>query len=122
MTRPSLSARIILVMFFIQFISSCNKLEGGYVVEKWYEPKTIIISNMPVVMSNGKNTTTIMVSYVITDYEDWCVRIKGVHKDRERVETIYVTKNQYEELSIGSYYKITESGNFTDNNNQKVRR
>lgn len=71
------------------------------------------------IISNGKTTTTMMIPYVITDYEDWCVKIKGKYKDEERIEIIYVSQKQYERLSIGSHLKLNDDCSLSDDNNTR---
>lgn len=115
------SNRLLAILCCVLCLISCNKLEEGNVVEKWYEPTRRYVAVMPLVISNGKTTTTIMMPYVVTDYEDWCVKIKGKYKDEEMVETIYVTQKQYECLSIGSHLKLTDDCSMSDDNNHKVR-
>jgi hypothetical protein len=117
----STSACLLAILCCVLCLTSCNKLEEGDVVEKWYEPTNTYVALMPLVISNGKTTTTMMIPYVITDYEDWCVKIKGKYKDEERIETIYVSQKQYECLSIGSHLKFTDDCSMSDENNHKVR-
>ena len=117
----STSAYLLAILCCVLCLSSCNKLEEGDVVEKWYEPTHTYVALMPLIISNGKTTTTMMIPYVITDYEDWCVKIKGKYKEEERIETIYVSRKQYECLSIGSHLKLTDDCSMSDDNNHKVR-
>ena len=102
--------------------NSCNKLEEGYVVAKWYEPEQTYVSIMPMVLYNGKTTTTIFVPYVVTDNEDWCIKVKGKYKDEGKVETVYVSKKEYESLSIGSHWRKTDGSSMSDDNNHKERK
>jgi len=109
---------MLLIVSLVLFIG-CNKLTEGYVIEKHYEPTTTSIMLLPMTISTGKTTTTVMIPHTIVDYEDYCVTIKGWHKDEERIETIYVTKSQYECLSMGDKLKVTEDCSYTDGNNEK---
>jgi len=117
----STSACLLAILCCVLCLYSCNKLEEGDVIEKWYEPTHTYVALMPMVISNGKSTTTIMIPYVITDYEDWVVKINGKYKGEERTETIYVSQKQYECLSVGSHLKLTEDSSTSDDNNHKVR-
>lgn len=116
----STSACLLAILCCVLCLSSCNKLEEGDVVEKWYEPTHTYVALMPTTISNGKTTSTIMIPYVITDYEDWVVKIKGKYKGEERTETIYVSQKQYECLSVGSHLKLNEDCSTADENNHKV--
>jgi hypothetical protein len=108
----------IIILFSVLCLPSCNKLKEGDVVAKWYEPKTTRISLMPMITSSG---STIMIPYLMTDNEDYVVKIKAIYKDEERIETIYVSQKQYECLSVGSHFKLTEDCSTSDDNNQKER-
>ena len=102
-------------------LASCNKLEEGDVVEKWYEPARTYVAVMPMTILTGKSTTTIMVPYVVTDNEDWCVKIKGKYKGEERVEIVYISQKQYECVRTGSHLKLTDDCSTSDDNNHKER-
>ena len=117
----STSACLLAILCCVLCLTSCNTLEEGEVVEKWYEPTHTDVVLMPLIISNVKTTTTVMMPYVITDYKDWCVKINGKYKDEERIETIYVSQKQYESLSIGSHLKLTDDCSMSDDNNHKVR-
>jgi hypothetical protein len=117
----SVFAYIFAVMFFALCLSSCNKLEEGDVIEKWYEPTRTYATVMPILISNGKTTSTIMVPHMVTDYEDWVIKIRGKYNGEDRIETIYVGQKQYECLSVGSHLKLSEDCSTHDDNNQKVR-
>lgn len=117
----STSVCLLAILCCVLCLTSCNKLEEGDVVEKWYEPTHTYVTLMPMEIPNGKTTTTIMIPYMITDYEDWCIKIKGKYKGKKRIETIYVSQKQYECLSIGSHFKLTDDCSMSDDNNHKVR-
>lgn len=76
----STSTCLLAILCCVLCLTSCNRLEEGYVVEKWYEPTDTYVAFMPLVISNGNTTTTIIMPYIITDYEDWCVKIKGIDR------------------------------------------
>jgi len=108
--------RFLGILYCVFCFTSCNKLKEGIIIEKWYEPTRKYVSVMPI--STGK--TIIMIPYIITDYEDWCIKIKGKYKNEERIETIYVSQKLYENLKIGSNLKLNNDYYMLDNNNSEV--
>lgn len=106
---------VVLCMFFT--LAACNKLDKGTVTQKWYEPETIYVQYMYIY--NGKDM--IMIPYIVVDAEDYCVKIKGTYKGKERSETVYVPATTYDCLNIGSTLVVGKDCSFSDNNNTKEK-
>lgn len=100
----------------------CNHLEEGTVVNKHYEPMEKDLVVMPLIMSNGETTTTMMIPYLVTDNEDYVLHIKGIYKGEEIIEQVYTSKECYENMQNGDSWTKTKYCSFSDNNNQKERR
>ena len=100
----------------------CNHLEEGTVVNKHYEPMEQNLVMMPLIISNGKTTTTMMIPYFVTDNEDYVLHIKGIYKGEEVIEQVYTSKECYEQMQNGDKWKKTQYCSFSDDNNQKERR
>ena len=83
--------------------SGCGaKLEYGEVVAMNIEPESNQLVLIPMTISTGKTTTTIMQQYWIFDDEDFVLTIRGHDEDGEIVtENWYVTKAEYEKTAIG---------------------
>lgn len=113
-------------VFYLVLVSvlfaSCNHLEEGEVIGKHYEPTTQDMMIMPMIISTGKTTTTIMIPYFVTDYEDYVLHVKGIHKGKEVVEQVYVTKECYNSIQNGSTWYNDDNCSFSDDNNTKERR
>jgi hypothetical protein len=103
-------------------LTGCNQLEEGTVVDKHYEPMEQNLVLMPLVMSNGKTTTTTMIPYFVTDNEDYVLHIKGIYRGEEVIEKVYTSKECYEQMQNGDKWTKTQYCSFSDNNNQKERR
>jgi NADPH-dependent 2,4-dienoyl-CoA reductase/sulfur reductase-like enzyme len=85
----------------------CNSVTEGEIVEKWYEPENSYVAIMPMMISNGKTTTTMMIPYYIYDGEDYCIKIKGIDKKgKERTKTLYVRRERWQDLDKGQYFCI----------------
>ncbi len=103
-------------------LMGCNHLEEGTVVNKHYEPMEQNLVFIPLVMSNGKTTTTTLIPYFVTDNEDYVLHIKGVYKGEEVIEKVYTSKECYESMQNGDGWVKTQYCSFSDNNNSKERR
>ena len=100
----------------------CNHLKEGEVLSKHYEPTNSYMMLVPIIISSGKNTSTVMIPHYVTDYEDWVVEIEGTYNGEKRTENIYITKEQYKCLQKGSYFKLDSDCSTEDENNQKEKR
>ena len=106
----------------VLFFSSCQKLKYGNVIEKWYEPENTYVMLMPMTMSSGKTTTTVMIPYIIHDNEDWCIKVKGIGTKGDTItRTFYVDKIAYDTLDINKFICV-DGGCDEDENNTKVRK
>jgi hypothetical protein len=92
------------------------------VIDKHYEPKRTSLRMIPMVRSNGKTTTTILLPYYITDNEDYVLHVKGSYKGEEIKEKVYVTKECYNSLQNGDLWLKTENCSFRDINNERRRK
>lgn len=101
--------------------TSCQKMKYGNVVEKWYEPESHYMMLMPMTISTGKSTTTIMIPYYIHDNEDWCIKVTGIGVKGDTItRTYYVDKIAFDTLSVGKFICV-EGACDDDENNTKVR-
>jgi hypothetical protein len=102
--------------------TSCQKLKYGDIVEKWYEPANSYFMLMPMIISNGKTTSTIMIPYYIYDNEDWCIKVTGIGTKGDTItRTFYVDKITYDTLSVGNFICVDGKCD-EDENNTKVRK
>jgi len=114
--------KLISLLIICISLTSCNHLEKGEVIGRHYEPTTQDMLILPLVISTGKTTTTMMIPYYVTDYEDYVLHIKGVHKGKEIIERVYVTKECYNNLKDGAKWYKDDTCSFSDDNNTKERR
>lgn len=106
-----------LCILLASVLFSCNHLEEGEVVGKHYEPYNEYIMMMPITISTGKTTSTMMIPYFIQDNEDFVLHVKGEYKGKERIEEVYVSKACYTQMQNGDRWYKTEDCSFSDNNN-----
>jgi hypothetical protein len=118
--KPAIALYAMLAVVFL--CGGCNRLKEGDVISKHYDPTNTYMMLMPMIISNGTSTTTIMIPYLITDYEDWVVEIEGTYNGEKRTEDVYVSQKKYECLQKGSHLKLGDDCSTEDDNNTKERR
>ena len=117
----AVTTRILSFCVFLA-IAACTKGPTAGVVEaKRYEPPSNFIMLMPIVISNGKTTSTIFIPYVFYDDEDFVVTIGGPNSKGEYdTKRYYVDKATYNELSVGDYFEA--SSHDDEDNHVKLRK
>lgn len=89
----------LLLLVSVLFLTACNKLEKGEVVEK-YERKAYTTF-----VYSGK--TLVPVYHPRT----WNIRIKGSYKGEERTEIYSVTEDYYDQVKVGDVLDVKEVDN-----------
>jgi len=87
----------------------------GIVTELEYMPEDNDVIMMPIVISNGKTTTTMMTPTYI--HHDEAFRV--VIKDGKETEDFYVDKKTYKQLKVGIRYR---AGNDVENTRPETSR
>jgi hypothetical protein len=108
--------KIILLMLIIALISlsiGCNKISEGEVISKEHEPEETFWYLLPIVISTGKTITFIYVPMLYYDDEDFIIEIQS-DDGKEHTRKLYLTQDEYNEISIGTWYKVTDETVFND--------
>lgn len=102
-------------------LTNCGEtLKRGTIVEKRYEPERDYFIYLPMTMISGKSSYIFMMPMMMHDNEDFVITIKGRNPDNEvQVETYYVSKKQYECMTVGDTFVAGEDCSINDNNNSK---
>lgn len=109
-------------MATILLFTSCENMKYGNVIERWYEPSRKYVVVLPMVISTGKSSSTILIPYIMYDNEDWCVKVKGIGSKGDTItRTYYVDKIAFDTLSVGKFICIDGACD-EDNNNTKVKK
>lgn len=106
MLKYRLSNRHILnaMLCAVLFLSSCEKLRYGNVIEKEYHPSWTQTMLLPMVISTGKTTTTILVPYFVYHNESWSIDVKGIGTKSDTItRTFYIDKLAYDTINIGHF-------------------
>lgn len=91
-----------------------NKLKEGEVYDKEFKPAHTTTVFIPVVMSNGKSSTTVIVPYFYFYPDRYVIKIKAFKDDEWLKNEIYVSKDVYEGIDIGSEFKYVEGRDLLD--------
>lgn len=86
------------------------KLTEGNVYQKEYREADSTLIMMPVVISNGKTTTTIMRPYYIFHPDRYVIFIRRYNEETKTFETedYYVSREAYESVDIGDYFVFSD--------------
>lgn len=99
---------LVLVMCLAVFCSCGNKITEGEVYEKEHREAFTTVSVLPLVISNGKSTTTIMVPYVIHYPDRYVIHIKDFQGEEWVTEDFYVSKDVYDTINVGDMFEYDE--------------
>jgi hypothetical protein len=93
----------------ILIIISCNTLNQGVIVEKWYElPKIKKLSRNETIYFN-KQKYTQNVNYLIKDGQDFCITIKGLKQNKkEALRTIYLRRECWDSVYVGMQFSLSD--------------
>ena len=99
----------ILLIVLLVFLSGCSSvITEGEVYKKEYRPKYTTVTVLPLVITNGKSSTTTMVPYIISYPDRYVIFIKA-YKDKEwKTEDFYVSKDLYDLINIGDMFSFEE--------------
>ena len=94
-----------LIVFCVSVIVvSCEHLEYGNIVEKEYHPAWTQVMFIPIIISDGKTTSTMMIPYFVWHNESWSIDVEGKGtKGSIMTETFYVDKLAYDTSKIGDF-------------------
>lgn len=86
----------LLLLVSVLFLTACNKLEKGEVIEKYErKPYTTIVRSGKVLVPMYHPRT-------------WNIKIKGKYKGEERMERYSVTEEYYDKVKVGDVLDVSE--------------
>lgn len=98
---------VFILVLFVIVLSGCERITEGYIIQKWYEPAETNLVLIPILISNGKTTSTVLMPYTIYDGEDYCIKVIGVTSEgKEKTKKLYLTPDEYDLVSIDDFYVI----------------
>lgn len=107
---------IAILIVCVLLLSACSpKIKSGEVYDKEYKEAFVTVSMYPVVIYNGKTSTTTMVPYTFYYPERWVIFIKSFEDGEWLTEDFYVSESVYNSISIGDTFEYNENrGDLTD--------
>ena len=116
----------IISTFFLLFsFAGCSNREPfeGEICNLEYQPAYTTTSLIPIIISNGKTVTTILVPYILYYPDRWYVQVREyVEEDEEFVyHECWVTEEVFTSLNIGDWFVYNADYCFPDEPCEKVR-
>jgi len=93
-----------LVWIIIESLSPPILMQGE-VYEKEFIPAHNQVMTIPIVITNGKTTSTILIPYMYYYSDTWVIRIKDFQGNKWITEDFYVSKEVYDVVNIGNEFK-----------------
>lgn len=122
MYTKKITLAICSLLLLIILCSCSSVIAEGEVYEKEYREAHTTTMMYPLVISNGKTTTTILVPYVVHYPERWVIHIKSFVDDEWLTEDFYVEKEVYDVINVGDMFKFDdERGDLEDEPYTKER-
>lgn len=99
----------LIIFLCVALFVSCNNITHGEVYKKEYREAFTTVMFMPLIISNGKTTTTTLIPYVVS-YPDRYVLFIRDYQDGEWItEDFFVSKEVYDQVKIGDMFEFDET-------------
>ena len=96
-------------------LTSCSqKITEGEVYEKEFKEAHTEVRIIPIVMTNGETTHTIMMPFTYSYPDRYIVYIKKFEDNEWKTANYYVTKEIYENIKIGDEFEYVEGRDLVD--------
>lgn len=108
---------IVLAVVLLLSLSACSsKITSGEVVKKSFTPAHSEVRMIPIVISNGKSVTTIIVPYLYHYSDCWKITIAAWDEKEKKMQTATYRVNEdvYESVKIGDEFVYKKDMQPTD--------
>lgn len=116
---------IILTILLLFSFTGCSKQEPfeGEICKLEYQPAYTTTTLIPIIISNGKTTTTILVPYIFYYPDRWYVQVREYVGEYEEFvyHECWVTEEVFNSLSVGDWFVYNEDYCFPDEPCEKIR-
>ena len=105
---------VLTLVMYLGLLTGCgHKLTEGEVYEKEFKEARTQVMMIPIVISNGKSSTTRLIPYMYHYPDRWIVRIRDPNGDGTYVtDEYYTTKEVYDSLDIGDTFCFDPNRDF----------
>ena len=96
---------LLLVCCLFLFLCGCApEITEGEIYKREYREARTVVQLLPLVTSNGKTTTTVLVPWMVHYPERYVVHIKSFINDEWQTEDFYVSREVYDSVKIGDMF------------------
>lgn len=115
---------VLIIIIMLTVLCGCsNAITEGEVYEKQHREAHSQLVMMPIVITNGKTTTTTIIPYYISYPDRYVVFIKAFRDGEWVTEDFYVSKDVYDTVNIGDMFVFDEDrGDMKDEPYTKERK
>ena len=114
---------LICILLVVSLCGCSNTITEGEVYEKEYREAYTTVMMQPLVISNGKTTTTKMIPYFVRYPDRYVIFIKAYQDEEWKTEDFYVSKEIYDSINIGDMFLYNEErGDLQDEPYTKERK
>lgn len=114
---------IILILTLMLLCGCSSKITEGEVYKKEHREAYTTTMIFPLVISNGKTTTTMMIPYFVHYPERYVIHITAFQDGEWVTEDFYVDKDVYDSINVGDMFLFDEDrGDMEDEPYTKERK
>ena len=114
---------LICLLLVVSICGCSNVITEGEVYKKEYREEHTTVMMLPLVISNGKTTTTTMIPYLVHYPDRYVIFIKAYQDEEWKTEVFYVSKENYDNINIGDMFIYDEErGDLQDEPYTKERK
>ena len=99
---------LICLLLVVSLCGCSNVITEGEVYEKEYREEYTAVMMLPLVISNGKSSTTTMIPYIVRYPDRYVIFIKAYQDEEWKTEDFYVSKEVYDSINIGDMFLYDE--------------
>lgn len=100
---------VCLIFVFLLLCGCSPTITEGEVYAKEYREAFTTVNCYPVVISNGKTTTTMIIPYTVYYPERWVIFIKSFEDGEWLTEDYFVSESIYNSVNIGDIFVYDKS-------------
>lgn len=100
---------VCLIFVFLLMCGCSTTITEGEVYAKEYREAFTTVNCYPVVIYNGKTTTTMIIPYTVYYPERWVIFIKSFEDGEWLTEDYFVSESIYNSINIGDIFVYDES-------------
>lgn len=95
---------VCLIFVFLLMCGCSTTITEGEVYAKEYREAFTTVNCYPVVISNGKTTTTMIIPYTVYYPERWVIFIKSFEDGEWLTDDYFVSENIYNSINVGDIF------------------